>query len=377
MKFIISSENFLRTGSISIPRGGIAAIGMATQRTHTMFNNCLDYGIYHAIFVENVKTLGEALRYAKNNLWLNYPDNPNNYVDIFSHWINLMGDPTLSVWTDIPQVLDINIEPSLPYGQNYLDVQITSNDELIDNVTITITDQNYNLISKGLTDENGFVRLTFDLENIEIGEYHLTSSKNNYIPLFSNLNVEEVSISMNIDDLNITNQISSFDIYPGDNIIFDFNIHNYGLSELNDLSGEIIFNDPDISIDNNSFVVENSISSNQLSTPIEIEGSINSSVFHKEVIGEIITYYEDMEFHFPISFVINGPNLNIIDFNTENGDSFLIPDSYHGVNFTLEYTGALSDPIQMIVSENSPHIELENDVLNIPSIDTNEMLFLD
>ena len=49
-----TSENFLRAGSISIPKGGIAAIGMATQGTHTMFNNCLDYGLYHGIFAENI-----------------------------------------------------------------------------------------------------------------------------------------------------------------------------------------------------------------------------------------------------------------------------------------------------------------------------------
>ena len=39
-----------------------------------------------------------------------YPDNPNNYVDIFSHWMNLMGDPTLNVWTDLPTSLNINFE---------------------------------------------------------------------------------------------------------------------------------------------------------------------------------------------------------------------------------------------------------------------------
>ena len=46
-------------GSISIPKGAIAAVGMSTQGTHTMFNNCLDYGLYHGIFVEKINTIGD------------------------------------------------------------------------------------------------------------------------------------------------------------------------------------------------------------------------------------------------------------------------------------------------------------------------------
>ena len=45
--------------------------------------------------------------------------------------------------------------------------------------------------------------MAFDLENIAIGEYHLTSSKNNYIPVVNDLYIEEASISMNIEEFNV------------------------------------------------------------------------------------------------------------------------------------------------------------------------------
>ena len=172
-----SSENFLRTGSISIPRGGIAAIGMATQGTHTMFNNCLDYGLYHGIFVEKISVLGDVLNYAKNTLWLNYPDNPNNYVEIFSHWINLMGDPTLSIWTDSPQNLESNFNSSFPLGQNFLDIEITSNNQLVDGALVTISDQEYNLISQGMTN-NGMASLMVEA-TVSPGTYNVVVTKQN------------------------------------------------------------------------------------------------------------------------------------------------------------------------------------------------------
>ena len=142
------AENFLRAGTISIPKGGIAGIGMSTQGTHTMFNNCLDYGLYHGIFSEKIEFLGDVVNFAKNNLRLNYPDNPNNYVDIFSHWINLMGDPTLSIWTTQPKNLTANYDHSIDFGQNQLEVIVSNADDLIKRARVTMTDNDFNLIEK-------------------------------------------------------------------------------------------------------------------------------------------------------------------------------------------------------------------------------------
>ena len=61
---------------------------------------------------------------AELNLLLNYPDNPNNWVDIFTHWTNLIGDPALQMWTDVPQSFTVNHDNSISSGTNYIDVEV-------------------------------------------------------------------------------------------------------------------------------------------------------------------------------------------------------------------------------------------------------------
>ena len=76
------SETLLRSGTLNLPKGAIAAIGTATSGTHTAFNNIFDMGIYNGIFIENGTTTGEALAFGKLALLKTYPNNPNNWVSI-------------------------------------------------------------------------------------------------------------------------------------------------------------------------------------------------------------------------------------------------------------------------------------------------------
>ena len=49
------SEKFLRAGSVTSPKGGVACIGTATLGTHTMFNNAVNVGIYEGLFTQNLQ----------------------------------------------------------------------------------------------------------------------------------------------------------------------------------------------------------------------------------------------------------------------------------------------------------------------------------
>ena len=46
-------------------------------------------------------------------MYEHYPQNPGNYVDIFSHWNTLIGDPGVELWTGIPQGLVANYETEI------------------------------------------------------------------------------------------------------------------------------------------------------------------------------------------------------------------------------------------------------------------------
>ena len=54
------SEKFFRAGSVTNPRGGVAAIGTASWNTHTLINNIVDLGIYEGLLADNPADSGNG-----------------------------------------------------------------------------------------------------------------------------------------------------------------------------------------------------------------------------------------------------------------------------------------------------------------------------
>ncbi len=120
------SEGFLRAGSATTPRGAIGAIGTATLGTHTRFNNTLTMGIMQGLLYEETYHLGAALSRGKLELFLNYDGSDQAiYVDIFSHWNNLMGDPATECWTGFPELLAVSHPTSMAVGDHALSVGVS------------------------------------------------------------------------------------------------------------------------------------------------------------------------------------------------------------------------------------------------------------
>ena len=107
------SETFLRAGTISNPKGGIAAVGTATLSTHTMFNNIVAMGIYDGVFSHEMETTGASVAHGKLVMYNIYPTNPSNWVSAFTQWNNLMGDPATHLWTDTPETIQLIFNNSI------------------------------------------------------------------------------------------------------------------------------------------------------------------------------------------------------------------------------------------------------------------------
>jgi len=185
------SEAFIRAGSAGGQKGAIASIGTATSGTHTNFNNCVDAGIYYGIFADGIYNPGGAVNRGKLALYEHYPQNPGNYVDIFSHWNTLMGDPGVELWTGIPQELIADYETDISPGTNFLEVTVTDDSGTpLENAWVTALMGDDDIFATGHTDENGNVVLEINA-SLE-GTADLTVTKHNYIPHLGGFDVGEV-----------------------------------------------------------------------------------------------------------------------------------------------------------------------------------------
>ena len=171
----------MRAGSASNPRGAIAAVSTATGNTHTMFNNIIAMGIYDGLFPKNLGTAGEALANGKLTLFSAYPTNPYHWVDAFTQWNNLMGDPATHLWTDTPTVLSVIHPLVLSFGTNFVDIAVyDENENPVEDAMITLLMGDDIIFTSGYTDEAGL--LTMNLDYVSNGTISITVTKQNCKP---------------------------------------------------------------------------------------------------------------------------------------------------------------------------------------------------
>ena len=233
------SETFVRAGTPTQPKGAVASIGTATIGTHTMFNNAVDMGFYYGVFVDELETAGAALARGKLNLYLNYPDNPNDWVTIFTHWNNLIGDPALQMWTDTPQSFTVTHENIISSGTNFYDVEVTNYfNEPVEDAFVTILKGNDIIFESGYTDING--RVTLPVGSTLSGGVNLTVTKRNFIPYQGQFQISEQSVNVNSvegaftidDDMNgASTGNSNALIDGGETIELTIPVYNYGTDD--------------------------------------------------------------------------------------------------------------------------------------------------
>ncbi len=212
------SERFLKAGSPSVPKGGIAAISTATGNTHTCFNNCLDAGIFYGIFSDEIYNMGGALCRGKLNLHIHYPNNPYDYVVKFSYWGNLMGDPGMEIWTGIPEEMEVSYDSEVALGTNYMEVIVEDiNDLPIEGAWVTALMGDDEIFSTGYTDEEG--RIFLPIEANTTGEVNLTVTKHNFIPHLGSLDVVQEDIFVNVYEFEIDDDNSGTSSGNGDGLI--------------------------------------------------------------------------------------------------------------------------------------------------------------
>jgi hypothetical protein len=118
-------EMWLRAGVPQSPRGGVAFWGSSYTATSTRWNNCMDYGIYQAIFDWGVHTCGPAMYFGKLAQYKNFPlpadsQELRNYFYVY----NLLGDPSLAMWTGVPRSLDVSYPATFSVGASSFEVVV-------------------------------------------------------------------------------------------------------------------------------------------------------------------------------------------------------------------------------------------------------------
>jgi hypothetical protein len=154
--------------------GGAVGIFGATRVSYSGYNDYLCRGFYDSIWpsfdtqqgsTTPMYTMGQVLNYGKTYMANTWGD-PWDYERVTFEMFHWFGDPTMEIWTDIPDILDVD-HPSEVSGNGEITVTVCDQTQTpIEGALVCISNDN-NLYGRGYTDENGEV--TIDLGYLNSG----------------------------------------------------------------------------------------------------------------------------------------------------------------------------------------------------------------
>ena len=372
------SEKFLRAGSTTSPKGAVGCIGTATVGTHTMFNNAINIGIYYGLFAEGLQTAGEGLVAGKANLYENYPSNPNDWVTIFTHWTNLMGDGSTMLFTDTPVSMNVQHQNNISQGENFISFNVSTNSGIpVEGALVTLLeDRSSSFYLEGFTDSFGNVVINLDESDIDITDnLELTVTKYNHKPYLSDIQFQADEYipyaSVETSSFNDTNNNSIMN--PGETIQLTVPIHYDGNNSFENISA-ILSSDNQINpIFNEVYygTIENGTNDPEQAFVFELSNMEE----HNSIINFYLTLINDSdgtEYTTNLYYNIESFELSITEFSIDDDDNILDPGEIANGFITLSNTGTLPSPeFTCSVTTQSPDLNISEQLITIETIANN------
>ncbi|MBU1920566.1 hypothetical protein KKG66_06950 [bacterium] len=253
-------EDFLNAGTAAQPLGVIGVIGMSTLHTNTRYNNCLMAGGMQGLLLEGITKTGAIMNRSRIELLDSYLPDSEERTEFFCGITNLLGDPTIDVFTGTPDNLSVNAPSTASIGLNSMTVMVTN--QLAQPVADAYVHlfKNNDVFTGGRTDASGQITLYFAATSVDT--LHVTATKHNCRPALdytliqsSTGYVSPASETYIIDDDGAGTSSGNTDGFanPGETIELAIPLKNWGTSSVSSVVATLSSSDPYVaSITDNS-----------------------------------------------------------------------------------------------------------------------------
>jgi len=221
-------EAILQLGTPTSPQGGVVFIGPSDLYTSTKLNNSIFSGFYYGLLDEGIYDFGSAVLRGKIELYRNFPlqQATGDQVEFYFHVYNILGDPSLTMWTTIPEDIDCTIPESVSIGTNHLDISCTNLDEGI--VTAKKAEEFYEVAIL----ENGHAIIPFASETA--GEIELVITAPNFVAIVDTIDVLEQSTDIGLFEYEALSAVEA-----GTTLDVDLTLKNFGTSTASNVSATL------------------------------------------------------------------------------------------------------------------------------------------
>ncbi len=369
-------ERVTRLGLATELRGAITAVGMSTSHTLTAYNNILSSAIYEGVYTHGLSSFGEGVLYSKIRLLQVYY-NYSGVANDLAQWMNIMGDPSVSTYRDVPKSFYVTCPDSILTGQNTVQIAIKDNlQNPISEATATLKTSN-NEFYWGKSDNNGNV--VFNINSDLLGNLTLTVSKDNYLASFKTIIQSSVS-SVSLDSYtfsNATNTETVNTINPNSNYVLNAIIKNRLSNNLSNFTVTLRTQNPYVTI-TDSIRVINQLNSNQISSVLNFPINIHSNCPNLENIIFVLDIYASGQHYYAnISKEVNGFNINLISYNSPVNGQYVPIGVTSNLSLTLKNLSHVNfEALELRLSSLSSKVNIIDSVSTITNFNINDQVSL-
>lgn len=219
-------------------KGGPGFIGTTNHDSHTRYNNAVDCGIYWGLFEKGTYTLAQSQLMGKLSLYYAFPNEtyPNGRIESYFNSYNVLGDPELNCWIDIPRVMTISHSDTLSLGQTGIDITVTDNNgSPLPNAYACLW-KSHDVFAGKFTDDIGHA--SFQEEPTITGQIVVTVTAPNFIPyegiieiIFAEMAVGLVGYLVDDDDEGSSSGDGDMIANPAETIELTPILKNFGSSQ--------------------------------------------------------------------------------------------------------------------------------------------------
>jgi hypothetical protein len=181
------AERFVthNAGQAAVAFVGNTRSGFYFQGDPYSLTNKLDQQLWRSLMTRDRYIIGQALQEACHNT------SHSSSIEKQCEWtINLLGEPSMPLWTADPVALDVECPSEIVAGLSTLQVTVTDSatQQPVDEATVCLLKQG-EVYSVGTTDASG--RHLFEVEPSSEGVLFVTATKHNYIPFEQQIAVSD------------------------------------------------------------------------------------------------------------------------------------------------------------------------------------------
>jgi PKD repeat protein len=187
------------------------------------YSDTFDQEFFKQLFQEEIHNIGMAMAFAKS-VYVPYSRNENVF-----RWceyeINLLGEPEMQVWTDLPQNLHVVHPDSIAIGNCDVQVAVSDGTDPLPNACVCMM-QGEEIYQVAYTDTRGMAQFSVSTGNV-IEDILLTVTAQNFLPFQNTIEVIADIPYVMIDSYTTNHSVHGY-VIPGTNVSVDAGFHNFG-----------------------------------------------------------------------------------------------------------------------------------------------------